>query len=67
MMEAMRSSETSVLTRATQRHIPEDGILHNHRLGNLKSYKLNSLCFGVVASGFEYSRALNLLLGCQND
>jgi hypothetical protein len=27
MMEAIRSSETSVLTRATQRHIPEDGIL----------------------------------------
>jgi hypothetical protein len=27
MMEAKRSSETSVLTRVTQRHIPEDGIL----------------------------------------
>jgi hypothetical protein len=27
MMEALHSTETSVLTRATQRIIPEDGIL----------------------------------------
>jgi hypothetical protein len=27
MMEAIRSSEMSVLTRATRRHIPEDGIM----------------------------------------
>jgi hypothetical protein len=33
-MEAIHSSETSV----TQRHIPEDDILHSHRLEKLKSY-----------------------------
>jgi hypothetical protein len=37
-MEAIRSSETSLLIRSTRRHLPEDDNHHSHRRGNLKSY-----------------------------
>jgi hypothetical protein len=38
MMEALRSSETSVLTRAAWRNIAEEGLLFSHCRENLKSY-----------------------------
>jgi hypothetical protein len=39
-MEMIHSSETSVHTRTTQRHIPENGILHSHCCENLKSHNI---------------------------
>jgi hypothetical protein len=38
LMEAIRSSETSIPTRPILRNIPEDDILHSHRRENLEPY-----------------------------
>jgi hypothetical protein len=38
MMEALSSSDTSVLTRVTLRNIPEDAVIHSDRRENLNSY-----------------------------
>jgi hypothetical protein len=52
MMEAIRSSENSVITRATRRNIPEYGILHSHRRENLKSY--------IALTGWPLQRRRNV-------
>jgi hypothetical protein len=44
-IEVTRSSETSVLTRLTRRHILEDGILHSYPCENIKSYNRNVYAF----------------------
>jgi hypothetical protein len=51
-MEALCSSETSVLTRATRRNSPEVGILHSHRRENLKSY--------IALTGWAMQRRRNV-------
>jgi hypothetical protein len=51
-MEAIRSSETLILTRATRRNIPEDGFLHSHRCESLISY--------ITLTGWTLERRSNV-------
>jgi hypothetical protein len=46
LMEVLRSFETSVLTRATRRNVPEDGVLDNYRCEKLKSYTVTASIIG---------------------
>jgi hypothetical protein len=52
MMEVLIFSETSVLTSATRRNIPEDAILHSHRHETLKSY--------IALTGWTLQRRRNV-------
>jgi hypothetical protein len=53
MMEALRSSDMSVLTRVTRRKSPEDGILHSHLRENLKSYNI-VLLYNIICPTLAY-------------
>jgi hypothetical protein len=52
-MEAIRSSETSVVTKGARRHIAEDGIPQSHRRENRRSYR------ALIGSDLQLRRNLS--------
>jgi hypothetical protein len=62
-MDVTRSSDMSVLTRATWRNISEDGILHSHRHENLKTYIMDLFLLFQKKIIFQCLKNLDLLQG----
>jgi hypothetical protein len=64
MVETLLSSETSVLTRATRRDIPESAILQSHSSENLRPYLLYLLLyFRIMVSSGMLRRVANVRKG----
>jgi hypothetical protein len=66
MMEALCSSETSVLTRTTPRNIPGDSILHSHRRENLKSNIVKGQFKGRSSSSSEKAVQVGVQVSSQS-
>jgi hypothetical protein len=58
MIEAVRTSETSVYSETTWRYIPEGSNLHTRRRENLKSHEI--LWFSSVSPGKYWASTLKL-------
>jgi hypothetical protein len=58
MMEALRSSETSALTKVTECNNPEETILHSHRCENFKFY----IVFSSLRNFVQHIKTTNPLI-----
>jgi hypothetical protein len=66
MKEALSSSRSSLLSRATRRNIPEDAILHSHCHEDLKSYIWNTLLKDAYIPACNLNVTLQILINVKD-